>query len=240
MQQFNNIQIIYQDNDLLVINKPSGIVVNRAESVKEETIQDFMDSSFPLSFINPNEREFNSRSGVVHRLDKETSGLMVLAKNNEAFQKLKLQFKNRQTKKRYVALVHGKLEPKKGTVNLPLKRNPLNRMRFTVKTDGKMARTEYEVEALKKTEKGQDFSLLSINLKTGRTHQIRVHFSFLGFPLVSDPIYLGKRLKDDLLWCPRIFLHAKYLAFFHPHDNRLMKFNSELPEDLTKALNYLR
>lgn len=250
-----NIKIIYEEDGFLVIEKPAGIVVNRAESVVGETLQDWMENkvkSQKLKVKSKEEEEFINRSGVVHRLDKETSGLMVLAKNSTAFQNLKNQFKDRKTAKTYIALVHGKVSPKQGTINLPLARNVLNRMRFCVNVDGKMARTQYnvlrqlksqklKVKSVEKfSEENFDFySLLEIKILTGRTHQIRVHFSHLGYPLVSDPIYLGKRLKEDLNWCPRVFLHAAKLSFFHPETNEKLEFESKLPEDLEKALGIL-
>jgi 23S rRNA pseudouridine1911/1915/1917 synthase len=164
---------------------------------------------------------------------------MVLAKKSEAFHIIKNQFKERITKKQYLALVHGRVTPQKGTVNLPLKRNILNRRRFTVSVDGRMAKTEYEVKHYLKNGKGEEFTYLNLDLKTGRTHQIRVHMSHLGFPLVSDPLYLGKRLKNDLTWCPRLFLHAYYLSFTHPQNDERVEFNSKLADDLEKALGRL-
>jgi 23S rRNA pseudouridine1911/1915/1917 synthase len=235
-----DIKIIHEEKDYLVIEKPAGLVVNRADSVKEETLQDWMENKFSIfnfQFPNKEEEEFINRSGLVHRLDKETSGLMVLAKTAQTFQNLKNQFKTRQTAKKYLALVHGNVEPKTGTINLPLARNIFNRHKFCVSIDGKMAKTKYKV--LKNFEATEKHSLVEVKILTGRTHQIRVHFSHLGYPLVSDPLYLGKRLKDDLIWCPRIFLHAAYLSFFHPQSGEKLEFESELPEDLEKALKTL-
>jgi len=243
-----NIPIIYEEDTFLVIEKPAGIVVNRADSVEGETIQDFMDKKFSIfnfQFSNKGEEEFVKRSGIVHRLDKETSGLMVLAKTVTAFQNLKNQFKERKTAKEYIALVHGKVIPNQGTINLPLKRNVLNRHKFCVDVDGKMGKTQYEILRKfeirnSKFEKKEEFTLLRVKIFTGRTHQIRVHFSHLGYPLVSDPLYLGKRLKQDLIWCPRVFLHAAKLSFFHPENGKRLEFGSKLPEDLERALASLK
>jgi len=237
-----NIPIIYEEDTFLVIEKPAGIVVNRADSVEGETIQDFMDKKFSIfnsQFSNKGEEEFVKRSGVVHRLDKETSGLMVLAKTASAFQNLKNQFKERKTAKEYIALVHGKVVPNQGTINLPLKRNILNRHKFRVDVDGKMAKSAYIVDHLLTDTEGNDYTLVKVQIFTGRTHQIRVHFSHLGYPLVSDPLYLGKRLKQDLTWCPRVFLHARKLSFFHPESGNRLEFGSKLPEDLDKTLGKL-
>jgi len=243
------IPILYEDESLLVICKPAGVVINRAESVKEETAQDWMEEKIKneklkikklgQNYLSTEEQEFLNRTGIVHRLDKETSGVMVLSKTVQAFHFLKMQFKERKTEKKYRALVHGSVAPLNGTINLPLKRNVLNRRRFAVNVEGKMARTEYQVETRFKDQKGNEYSLLDIGLKTGRTHQIRVHFSHLGYPLVSDPIYLGKRLSEDTTWCPRLFLHSYFLAFTHPETEKRVEYSATLPKDLTQALDYL-
>jgi len=237
-----SISIIHEDRSFLVIEKPAGFVVNRADSVEGETIQDWMDNKFKIQnskFKTEEDMEFIKRSGVVHRLDKETSGLMVLAKNHQAFQNLKNQFKERKTQKEYIALVHGKIVPKQGTINLPLKRNILNRHKFCVDVDGKMARSAYAVERYLTDEMGNDYTLVKVQIFTGRTHQIRVHFSHLGYPLVSDPLYLGKRLKQDLTWCPRVFLHAAKLSFFHPETGSKLEYECTIPDDLEKTLSVL-
>lgn len=239
-----NIKIIYEDDQLVVINKPSGVVCNRAESVKGETLQDWMEARVGRPTGSPVQddehlfAEFVSKSGLVHRLDKETSGAMVLVKTFEAYKGLKSQFMERKTKKKYLALIHGLVRPNSGTINLPIKRNILNRHKFCVNVDGKISRTEYQVLSI--MYKGESvFSLVELNLLTGRTHQIRVHMSHLGYPLVSDPLYLGKRLKSDLQWCPRLFLHAKWLSFVHPTTGKRVEFDSELHEDLSGALKWL-
>ncbi len=237
-----HIPIIHEDESFLVIEKPAGLVVNRADSVEGETIQDWMDNKFKIQNINfktEEEEEFINRSGLVHRLDKETSGLMVLAKTPETFHNLKNQFKERKTSKEYVALVHGKVALNQGTINLPLKRNILNRHKFCVDIDGKMARSAYEVERYLTDEMGNDYTLVKVQIFTGRTHQIRVHLSHLGYPLVSDPLYLGKRLRYDLAWCPRVFLHAAKLSFFHPETGRKLEFERTIPDDLEKTVSVL-
>lgn len=248
----DKIKIIFEDKNLVVINKPAGIVCNRAESVKEETLQDWMEQKYKIDKLEFEDvvfeevfSEFKNRSGLVHRLDKDTSGVMVLAKNAETFYFLKQQFMERKTKKKYMALVHGNVEPEQGTINLPIKRNILNRHKFHVDVDGKMAKTEYKV--IEKIKSVDDFSgdnglysLVEINLLTGRTHQIRVHFTNLGYPLVCDSLYLGKRLRGDLKFCRRIFLHAKYLSFIHPVSEERVEFEAELSEDLEECLKKLR
>ncbi len=243
----DKIFIIHQDQDFIIINKPSGLVCNRAESVKTITLQDWMEDNNYINIQSTNiefdkknndydlRKEFISKSGLVHRLDKETSGVMVIAKTLKGYIKIKSQFLNRKIKKRYLALVHGIVQPNYGSVNLPLKRNILNRHKFCVQVDGKMSKTIYNVQRYYKF-RDQNFSLIELDLLTGRTHQIRVHMSHLGYPLVSDPLYLGKRFKSDIRWCPRLFLHAQYLSFNHPITNKRMEYTAELTHDLINVL----
>lgn len=213
--------IVYEDDDLLVIDKPSGITVNRSETTQsEETVEDRLpQSSLP-------------RRGIVHRLDKDTSGLLVIAKTENALKTLQAQFKQRLVKKTYLALVHGRVEPKSGSINLPVGRNPLQRRRFTVLISGRPAVTGYQ------TVTGYaDYSLLEVYPKTGRTHQIRIHFKHLNHPLVSDPLYLGKkRLIKDLSWCPRLFLHSHKISFTHPQTGAIINLEVKLTHDLQAAL----
>ena len=242
-----DIPVIFEDDFLVVINKPAGVVCNRAESVKEETLQDWMEYKFKTQNSKVKSdlgKEFVARSGLVHRLDKETSGVMVLAKNPFVFDYLKNQFKQRKTRKMYVAMVHGNVVPSQGTVNLPLRRNILNRRKFCVNVDGKLSKTCYEVLDKLKTQNAklkrvESYSFMRLWPKTGRTHQLRVHMSHLGYPIVSDPLYLGKRLASDLEWCPRLFLHAKQLSFVHPDTEELVTYVSDLHEDLERALKVL-
>jgi len=232
-------KIVYEDEELLIIDKPTGLVVNRAATVARETLQDWMEKKFSIfnfQFSNKDGREFVMRRGLVHRLDKETSGVMVLAKNPLSFQKLKDQFKKRKVEKEYLALVHGKLEPQQGNINLPLSRNPQNRKRFTVRLGGRRALTFYKVEKhLKKN--GTWFSLVKLIPKSGRTHQLRVHLKYIGHPMVSDPLYLSKKqLREDLTWCPRLFLHAAKLCFLHPVKEEKVCFQATLPIKLKASI----
>lgn len=212
---------VYEDDDLLVIDKPAGVTVNKAETTRNQlTIEDQLpESGLP-------------RRGIVHRLDKDTSGLLVIAKTADALANLQAQFKQRQVKKVYLALVHGRVEPQSGNINLPVGRNPLNRQRFTVLITGRPAETGYQ------TVTGYaDYSLLEVFPKTGRTHQIRVHFKHLDHPLVADPLYLGKkRLRQDQLWCPRLFLHSQSLSFTQPQTHQIINLEARLPYDLQAAL----
>lgn len=244
-------RIIYEDCQVLVIDKPSGIVVNRAETVREETIQAWIEqklkmkkfatqsSSKPEKLKVYKEGEFCSRSGVVHRLDKGTSGLLVIAKIPKAYESLKCQFKKRQVKKKYVALVHGIMEAREGEIALPIKRLTWAREKFGIVPDGKKARTRYKV-VTRYMLNATHYSLLEIEPETGRTHQIRVHLKYLGHPVVGDLKYGGRRAKKDRCWCSRLFLHAAYLSFHHPDTSKEMEFKTPLPKDLEKILSGLR
>lgn len=210
-----NPRIIFEDDSFLIIDKAAGIVVNRSQSAKEETIEDWAAGKF-----------------IVHRLDKDTSGLLLVAKTAEAWENLKSQFKNRETVKKYLALVHGKVEPEQGTVNAPIGRNPFNRMHFGVFPGGREAVTDYKIYKCY-----QNYTLLEVTPHTGRTHQIRVHLKYLNHPVVSDPIYGGrKNYQADKKWCPRLFLHATSLTIKHPVSGETKTFSSPLPADLQTAL----
>jgi len=192
--------------------------------------------------IEKPEEGLGGRAGIVHRLDKETSGVLLVAKTKEAFEALQAQFKARVVDKEYTALVHGKTS-REGTVEVPIARDPKRRTRFTVAKEGRQAKTEYKLidyfsfgEA-----EGEPLSLLDVRPLTGRTHQIRVHLKYLGHPLVSDPLYLtSRRLREDLNFCPRLFLHASALSISHPKTGARMRFEAELPSDLSLALSRLK
>ena len=200
--------------------------------------------------------------GIVHRLDKDTSGVLLLAKNPGSLLHLLAQFKKRETKKTYASLVHGKFAEKTGHIVAPMGRSIHNRLRFVVDSAGRPAITDYKVErefsglqedlAIKigkesrfKVKKVKElyqagFSLLKLEPKTGRTHQIRVHMSAMQHPLVGDQIYAGKkRVKLDAFWCKRQFLHALSLEFIHPRTGKQVLFEAPLAEDLEKVLKLL-
>lgn len=242
------IEIVWENEDVLVINKPAGVVVNRVESVKEETIQDWVEEQ---EWWQKEEKEevFVQRSGVAHRLDKETSGCLLIAKNSESLKELMAQFKKRETEKEYVALVHGWIEPKEGRVKLPLGRNQNDRKKQEVRYDGKVADTIWRrVGVYKGVDKegwqgrepwGSKLSLVRIQLMTGRMHQIRVHLSHLGYPIFADEKYLNREQREkDILVLRRHFLHAEKLGFRVKGER--VEVSAPLNEDLEKCMALLK
>jgi len=232
------LQILYEDEFLLVLNKPAGWVVNRSETVKEETLQDWLEENFQFPIFNFQDY----RSGIVHRLDKDTSGVLVVAKTPQIFENLQKQFKERGVGKRYLVLVHGNVQPTEGIIRAPIARSPFDRKRFGIFLGGREAETRYKkISNLKSQISKEKFSLLEIEPKTGRTHQIRVHLKYLGYPVVADEFYAGRKTyRTDKLWCPRQFLHASQLSFIHPQTGKKVKFSAPLSLDLKKALKYLK
>lgn len=236
-----NINILFEDDSILVIDKPAGLVVNRADSVKGETVQDWVDSrnkSTPKG-----DSDFEKRSGIVHRIDKETSGILLIAKTPESFQELQRQFKDREIGKTYLALVHGKFDLGSGVINAPVGRLPWNRERFGILAGGRESTTAYKIiksfEVMNKKQK-EYLSLVEFYPKTGRTHQIRVHAKYLHNPLVGDTFYAGRKTsRNDREWCPRLFLHAAKIIFTHPKTKERMAIESPLPSDLQGALDHL-
>lgn len=232
---------------MVVINKPFGMVVNRAESVKGQTVQDWMEQKFP-EVKEPTDQkassmeiqEFKSRSGVVHRLDKETSGVLVLAKNPSAFMYLKEQFKSRSVVKKYTALVHGHVAPDEASINAPIGRLPWNRLRFGVFPDGRESLTNYKVVKNYISSDNEPLTLLTVTPHTGRTHQIRVHLQYIGHAIVGDILYAGrKRVRDDRIWCPRLFLHAHELTIKSPVTGEKCTIVCELPVELVDVLGQM-
>ena len=239
-----NVPILFQDDYLLVINKPAGLVVNKAESVSETTLQDFVDTGFDWELAHDSE----ARNGIVHRLDKDTSGVMVLAKTSQVMTELQRQFHDRETEKTYLALVHGWFSAKEGSISVPMARSVYDRHKFVVSLGGRMTETGYAVlhEYAGLAEKGLDakgyqgFSLVELHPKTGRTHQIRVIMTHLKHPLVGDGRYVGrKRAKADAKWCPRQFLHAQKLCFTHPVSGERQCVEAPLAGDVTQVLRKL-
>jgi 23S rRNA pseudouridine1911/1915/1917 synthase len=222
------LRIVYEDSDLLVVDKPAGMVVHPAPGHKAGTLVAAVLAHAPdLAGIGG-----TRRPGIVHRLDKDTSGLILVAKNEAAYRHLQDQFKNRAVNKVYLALLEGYPPAEHGRIEAPIGRDPRRRQRMAVVAGGRKAVTEYRVLA-----RYTGYTLVAAEPQTGRTHQIRVHFSWLGHPLVGDTVY-GRRTAA--LGCPRQFLHAHRLGFRLPADNRYVKFESPLPADLLAVLARLR
>lgn len=225
-------KIIYEDASLLVLDKPAGWIVNEAATTKDQPVlQAWLETKdYPLS------KSRDERAGIVHRLDKETSGLIIVAKTKDAFEKLQKQFKERKVKKTYLALVHGGLESRVGEIEVPVGRLPWRRDRFGVLPGGRSSKSSYNVVGEYQKE-GERLSLVEVKPETGRTHQIRIHLKYLGHPIVSDEFYAGRKTsRSDRKWCPRLFLHASAIEFFHPEKKERVKFTSELPDDLNSVL----
>lgn len=228
---------IFEDEFLLVVAKPAGMVVNRAESVKQATLQDWLETKIDFGLFA--ESDFKKRSGLVHRLDKDTSGIILAAKTPEVFRELQSQFKKRVVKKTYLALVHGWPKIERGEIDLPIGRNPYNRHKFGIFWPGKKAKTVFEVER-RFDKRKERLALLRLHPLTGRTHQLRVHLQHQGWPIVADPIYGGrKNLRRDAAWCPRLFLHAAGIVFNHPVSGKEIGFEMSLPAELGAVLEGL-
>jgi 23S rRNA pseudouridine1911/1915/1917 synthase len=239
------LDIVYEDIDLLVVNKPAGMVVHPAYGHRTGTLVNAILAHCPdITGVGD-----TLRSGIVHRLDKDTSGLIIVAKNDTARQHLQQQFERREVKKVYLALVEGHLEPAQGLIEAPIGRDPRRRKRMAVvraEEGGREARTRYQVMgyfALQVGRASHLYTLVEVRPVTGRTHQVRVHFAFIGHPLVGDPVYgfRKQRLADyGLPPLDRQFLHAQSLGLHLPRSNEYVEFRAELPTDLREVLERLR
>ena len=218
------LEILFEDDDLIVISKPAGLVVHPGAAHREHTLVNALLHHCPaLSGIGGKERP-----GIVHRLDKETSGCLVIAKNDQAHRGLATQFAARSMEKIYLALVAGKLRKTAGVIEERIGRHPVDRQRMSVTSSrGRAAKTEYRV-----VRSSDKMSLVECQLHTGRTHQIRVHLHHLGHPVLGDKVYAPKLAKDY----PRQMLHAWKLGFQHPCTGEWKKFEAPLPEDFTDAM----
>jgi 23S rRNA pseudouridine1911/1915/1917 synthase len=228
------IPVIYEDEVFLAVNKPPAVVVNRAQSVKEETIQDWMEQRCDLArFSN---EEFVLRSGVVHRIDKETSGILLIAKIPEAFFALKQQFMDRTIQKTYIAIIHEHMPAKEGEINAPVGRLPWNKEQFGVVPGGKESVTHYKV-----VETFKNYQLLECYPKTGRTHQIRVHLKYFNRPILGDYLYAGRKTaRDERKWVPRVMLHAAKIVFHHPKTRKSIALEAPIPQDMQTVIEKIK
>ncbi|MDB2151236.1 RluA family pseudouridine synthase [Clostridium butyricum] len=222
------IDIVYEDEDVIVVNKAQGMVVHPAPGNYNGTLVNaLLYHCKDLSSING-----VIRPGIVHRIDKDTSGILVIAKNDDAHNKLSEQLKDHSMKREYYALIEGRLKNNDGTIDKPLGRCKKDRLKIGIIEDGKRAVTHYEV-----VERYNGYTLVKCVLETGRTHQIRVHMASIGFPLVGDPLYGFKRQKFKL---EGQVLHARTLGFIHPRTGEYMEFTSELPKYFCDLINKLK
>ena len=227
------LDIVFEDNDILVVNKPKGMVVHPAAGNYSGTLVNALmyHCGDSLSGING-----VMRPGIVHRIDKNTSGLLMVAKNDNAHRRLASQIKEHSFKREYEAVVYGNIKEDRGTINLPIARHPVKRKQMAVVEGGREAITHFEV-----IERLKGFTHLRLRLETGRTHQIRVHLSFMGHPVAGDEVYGPKKVITSLNGqC----LHAKKLGFVHPMTQKYMEFDSSLPDyfkdflEKNKNVNY--
>lgn len=223
------IDIVYEDNDVLIVNKPQDMVVHPAPGNYDNTLVNAIlyHCKDKLSSING-----VIRPGIVHRIDKDTSGLLMIAKNNNAHNSLAEQLKDHSITREYEFICHGVVKDDKITVNKPIGRNPKDRLKMAVVKDGKHAVTHFEV-----VERFENFTHMRARLETGRTHQIRVHALSINHPLLGDPIYGPKNTKFKLNGQT---LHAKKLGFIHPTTNKYIEFDSELPEYFKEIIKKLK
>lgn len=234
------LDIVYEDEELAVINKPAGMVVHPGAGVTSGTLANAI--AFHFKIRNP-QSAIRNRVGIVHRLDKDTSGLIVVAKDGLTHEILSEQFKKREVFKSYLALVHGAMKEPSGKIDAPIGRDRRNRLRMTVSKTGRNALSFWHVR-----ERFERFTLLEVEIKTGRTHQIRVHLAHVKHPIVGDELYNGGRdknvtdvqLKAEIARLNRFFLHAEKLAFNHPKTNDRMRFHTPLPLELNSFLTFLR
>jgi len=224
-----NLEIVYENDDYMIVNKPAGVLTHPTEKNEKNTLVDAILEKYPpIKKIGEDPR----RPGIIHRLDKEASGLLVVAKTQNAFDHIKKQFKEKTVKKEYIALVHKPMEKNEGLIDFPIERAVNGKMKALPKTfkkekqtAGKMAITEYEV-----IKNYKNYALLRINIKTGRTHQIRVHFNAIGHPIVGDSLYFKNKHREKIK-LNRLFLHSSVLGFYDLN-NKWVEYNLKIPPEL--------
>lgn len=235
------LEIVYEDEFLAVINKPAGMVVHPGAGISSGTLANAI--AYHFKFQIPDSKFENQRVGIVHRLDKDTSGLLVVAKNEEIHEKLSEQFREREVFKSYVALVHGEIEANVGTIAQPIAREKHNRTKMAVRAHGRSALSLWKVR--KRFEK---FTLLNVEIKTGRTHQIRVHLMSINHPVVGDETYNSGRdktvrdltVRQAIVDLNRFFLHAERLIFTHPNTSEKLEFYAPMPPELVHLLETIK
>ena len=233
------IDVVYEDNDLIVLNKPAGIVVHPGAGAKTGTLA----NALAFHFQNLSTAGGVARPGIVHRLDKDTSGLLVAAKTEQAHGNLADQFREREVFKSYVALVHGQVERDRGEIDEPIARDPRHRTRMAIVRGGRAALSIYRAR-----ERFDRFTLVDVELKTGRTHQIRVHLAWIKHPVVGDETYGSGRdntvadrmIRSQIGKLGRQFLHAEKLGFTHPKSGERLNFTSPLASELQNLLDAIR
>jgi 23S rRNA pseudouridine1911/1915/1917 synthase len=227
--------VVHADEQVIVVDKPAGMVVHPGHGNAGGTLVNGLLARFPDMAVQP--WPDPARPGIVHRLDKGTSGLLVVARTVASGQSLIAQLANRSVERRYVALAWGHVDASAGVIDAPLGRSLQDPLRMAVRADGRRAVTRYEVRA--RYDEPSPTTLLACRLETGRTHQIRVHLAAIGHPVVGDARYRGGR-KNVTIVPGRPFLHAEALAFDHPDDGRRCSFEAPLPVDLSEVLARLR
>ena len=221
------LEIVYEDSDVIVVNKPSGMVVHPANGhYKDTLVNALMYHCTDLSTING-----EIRPGIVHRIDKDTSGLLVACKNDLSHNSIAAQLKAKTSTRKYIAIVYGNFEHNYGKIDAPIARDPQNRLKMAVVKGGKESITTFKV-----LERYGDYTLLELKLETGRTHQIRVHMAYIGHPVLGDPLYGPKKV----IGINGQYLHAKTLGFVHPRTNEYMEFTSELPDFFQEMIEEIK
>lgn len=245
------LDVVYEDADLAVVNKPAGMMVHAGSGQNEDArSRGTLVNALLHRFENLSSTAGELRPGIVHRLDKATSGLIVVAKNDRAHAALGAMFSGRQIQKSYIALVHGTVERAKGTIRTALSRDPVRRTRMTTNENGRSAVSHYEVQERLATRFGR-FTLLRVRIETGRTHQIRVHMASIGHPVVGDTLYGGagqltaqgksaSKVEPERIKLGRNFLHAAHLEFAHPLSGKPLELDAPLPDELTGLLDRLK
>jgi len=221
-----DLDILYEDDDVIVVNKPNGLVVHPAPGHYQGTLVNGLMHHTNLSDVNG-----EIRPGIVHRIDAYTTGLLMVAKNNKAHEKLAEELKDKKTKRKYVALVWGVIKNDTGEIDAPIGRSDKDRKKMAINREGKKAITHFKV-----LERFKNATLIELTLETGRTHQIRVHMDYINHPVVNDPVYGNKKLIDD----SGQMLHAKKIGFTHPKTGEFMQFDSELPKHFQKIIQKFR